>query len=298
MGGSRVVTFQQPTIPMAPRTLGSNLDLAMLLLRAGLRGYLTAWFWCTAPVAALIGATHRLYSWTLPLASVLFFLAAGVLGTLVAALTGAQIFGTRATLSQAYRLLGPRAWWYLTQRCLRSLLQLPGFFLLLYPGLLLAYHWPFRTEARVLHNIDPVLHRDRDTQLLDKEPSRPSGIWFTLAGQGVLLWGVLLLTVDFATTWLLGTPVLMGRLGIDPAYADDSGAILRATVQFLWSDPWVLVVELAVALFVFMYLRITWFLSYIDLRVRNDCWDVELKLRQEAAQLQFGTERKSDANAA
>lgn len=298
MGGSRDVTFHQPTIPLAPRTLGSNLDLALLLLRAGWWGYFTAWLWCTAPAAALIGATYRFHSWTLPQASVLCFLAAGVLGTLVAALTGAQVFGVGTTLSQAYSLLGPRAWWYLTQRCARSLLQLPAFFLLLYPGLLLAYHWPFRTEARVLHNIDPVLHRDQDTRLLDKEPSQLSGIWFTLVGQGVLLCGVLLMTVDFATTWLLGTPVLMGRLGIDPAYADDSGAILQATLQFLWSDPLVLVVELAVALFVFMYLRITWFLSYIDLRVRNDCWDVELKLRQEAAELRGGIERKSDATAA
>jgi hypothetical protein len=292
------VTFRQPTIPLAPRSLGNNLDLALLLLRSGLRGYLSAWFLCTAPVAALIGATYRLHSWTFPQASVLFFLAAGVLGTLVAALTGAQVFSARPSLSRAYRLLGPRPWWYLTQRCVRSLLQLPGFFLFLYPGLLLSYHWPFRTEARVLHNIEPILHRARDTQLLDKEPSQLAGIWFTLVGQGLLLWGVLLLTVDFATTWLLGTPVLMGRLGIDPAYADDSGAILRATLQFLWSDPLVLVVELAVALFVFVYLRITWFLSYIDLRVRNDCWDVELNLRQEAAQLQRGIEERTDATAA
>ncbi len=292
------MTVRQPTIPLAPRSLGNNLDLALLLLRAGLRGYLAAWFWCTAPVAALIGLTCRLHPWTFPQASVLFFVSAGVLGTLVASLTAARVFSVSPTLSQAYRLLGPRAWWYLTQRTARSLLQLPGFFLLLYPGLLLAYHWPFRTEARVLHNLEPVLHRPRDTALLDKEPSQLAGIWFTLAGQGLLLWGVLLLTVDFASTWLLGTPVLMGRLGIDPAYADDSGAILRAMLKFLWSDPLVLVVELAVALFVFMYLRITWFLSYIDLRVRNDCWDVELKLQQEAAELCRASEGSTDATAA
>ncbi len=292
------MTPRQPTIPFTPRTLGSNLDLAMLMLRSGMRGYLAAWFWCGAPAAALIGATHRLHVWTLPQAAVLFFLAAGVLGTLVASLTAALVFGAPSTLKQAYQLLGPRPWWYLTQRCVRSLLQLLGFLLFFFPGLLLAYHKPFRTEARVLHNIQPVLHRSRDTLLLDKETSHLAGIWFTLLVQGLLLWGVLLLTVDFAATWLLGTPVLMGRLGLDPAYANEKGAILRATLQFLWSDPLVLVVEMVVALFVFMYLRIVWFLMYVDFRVRNDCWDVELKLRREAAQLRDGMKGGTDATAA
>lgn len=292
------MNLRQPTIPFTPRTLGNNLDLAMLLLRSGLRGYLAAWCWCTAPAVALIAATHGIHAWTLPQAGVLFFVAAGVLGTLVASLTGALVFGIPPTLSQAYLLLGPHPWWYLFQRCVRSLLQMPAFLLLLYPGLLLAYRWPFRTEARVLQNIQPALHRPRDTQLLDKQSTPLGGIWITLFGQGLMLWGTLLLTIDFAATWLLGTPVLMKRLGLDPAYADDMWAIFQATLKFLWSDPLVLAVELALTLFVFLYLRITWFLMYIDLRVRNDCWDVELKLQQEAAQLQHGLPGRTDATAA
>jgi hypothetical protein len=56
--------------------------------------------------------------------------------------------------------------------------------------------------------------------------------------------------------------------------------------------------EMAVALFVFMYLRIAWFLTYIDLRIREDCWDVELKLTQETEQLRPRGEGRSDASAA
>ena len=249
------MTPGQPTIPLNPRSLGNNLDLAMLLMRAGMRGYLAAWLWCFVPCGVAIGATHRIHQWTFPQMSALFFLAAGVLGSLVVSLTGLRVFGESPTLWTAYSHLGPRAWWYLIQRCGWSLLQLLGFCLFVLPGVILAYLRPFRTEARVLRSIHPGLHNARTTRLLDTNSSRLSGHWIALLGHGLLLWGALLLTFDFATTWLLGLPVLIGRLGLDPSYAHDGGEIFRATLQFLWSDPVVLVVELAVALFVFVYLR-------------------------------------------
>jgi hypothetical protein len=292
------MTVRQPTIPFTPRNLGSNLDLALLLLRAGLRGYLAAWMWCFVPCAVLIGALYQIHQWSLPQVVVLFFLAIGVLGALVASLTGLLVFGESPTLSRAYGHLGPLAWWYLIKRCGWSLLQLLGFCLFVLPGLILANHWAFRTEARVLRNIHSVLHSSRITQLLDKDSSRLTGYWMALLGHGLLLWGALLLTFDFTTTWLLGLPLLMGRLGLDPSYANDSGEISRATLRFLWSDPVVLAAELAVALFVFIYLRIAWFLHYVDLRVRDDCWDVELKLRQEVEQLRSGIAGRNDATTA
>jgi hypothetical protein len=245
-----------------------------------------------------IAATQRIHQWTFAQTSVLFFLVAGVLGSLVVSLTGLRIFGESSTLSNAYRHLGPHPWWHLVQRCGWALLQLLGFCLFLFPGLILAYFRPFRTEARVLRNIQPGLHDSRTTKWMDKASSQLSGKWVALVGHGLLLWGALLLTLDFATTWLLGLPLLMGRLSVDPAYANDQGEILQTILRFLWSDPVVLVVELAVAQFVFVYLRIAWFLQYVDLRVRDDCWDVELKLRQEVEQLRPRPIGGNDASAA
>ncbi|HBH52424.1 MAG TPA: hypothetical protein DDY91_11085 [Planctomycetaceae bacterium] len=275
-------------IPLTPRTLGNNLDLALLLLRSGFRGYLAAWCWCCLPVLVLIATTGRVFDWTWPRALVAAVVASGFLGTLVASLTGQLMFGEPVSVAGACRRLGPRPWWFLLQRCFRRSVEMFALAMLVLPGVLLVSRWPFRTEARILRNIDPVLHGERSTKLLDLESSRVMSLWFSLAGYGVMLWSMLLLTADFASNWLLGTPLLMGRLGLDTAYASENREVLIAVFKFLWKDPVVLMVEVAIGLFVFVYLRITWFLCYLDLRVRDDCWDVELKLRRESERLWTG----------
>jgi len=282
------VSLPDSRIPLAPRTLGNNLDLALLILRSGFRGYFAAWCWCVLPVLLLIATTGRIFEWTWPRALLAAAVASGFLGTLVAAQTGQLMFGEPLSVAGAYRRLGPRPWWFLLQRCFRRILEVLGFAVLVLPGVLLVSRWPFRTEARVLRSVDPVLHGERATKLLDQDSSRVMACWFSLAGYGVMLWGMLLLTAEFASTWLLGAPLLMGRLGLDTAYAGEMREVFVAFFKFLWKDPVVLMVEVGIALFVFVYLRITWFLCYLDLRIREDCWDVELKMRREADRLWEG----------
>ena len=36
---------------------------------------------------------------------------------------------------------------------------------------------------------------------------------------------------------------------------------------------------------IYPVIRLAWMLSYIDLRIRRDCWDVALKIDQEAERL-------------
>jgi len=55
--------------------------------------------------------------------------------------------------------------------------------------------------------------------------------------------------------------------------------------DFLATDPRLLTVLTATALLAYPMTRIAWFLCYIDLRVRRDCWDLELGLTREAARL-------------
>ena len=92
--------------------------------------------------------------------------------------------------------------------------------------------------------------------------------------------------MDFAATTLLGWPILLGRLKVDMSYLSDMGDMLGYVFQFLWSDPIVITAGLAVAFLVYPIARLAWFFCYIDVRVRRDCWDVELQILQEAQRLE------------
>ena len=43
---------------------------------------------------------------------------------------------------------------------------------------------------------------------------------------------------------------------------------------------------MAVAFLVYPIGRLAWFFCYIDVRVRRDCWDMELSIIQEAERLE------------
>jgi hypothetical protein len=53
----------------------------------------------------------------------------------------------------------------------------------------------------------------------------------------------------------------------------------------LLRDPRCLTVFAAAVMLVYPIVRLAWFFCYIDLRVRRDCWDMELLFRQEARRL-------------
>src|SRR5260370_28685414 len=66
-----------------------------------------------------------------------------------------------------------------------------------------------------------------------------------------LLWLVLLFTADFASSRLLGYPLLLGRLQVDLSYLENFGDVLEYVLGFLWGDPIVVTAALAVAFLVY-----------------------------------------------
>jgi hypothetical protein len=144
----------------------------------------------------------------------------------------------------------------------------------------------FFVEQWALSKMDRHLHDRRASELLKGEIGdlyiRSASVFVFC----ILLWLMLLVTADLVSTYLLGLPLLMGRLGVDWSYlrADDNGVSYVA--RFLWGDPVVLTSVLAVALLVYPLGRLSWFFCYVDVRVRRDCWDVELQIMQEAERLE------------
>ena len=96
----------------------------------------------------------------------------------------------------------------------------------------------------------------------------------------------MLLTADFLSSHLLGLPLLWGRLDLDLSYLENFGDAIGYAARFLWGDPIVVTAALAVALLVYPIGRLAWFFCYIDVRVRRDCWDMELQILQAAERLE------------
>jgi hypothetical protein len=97
---------------------------------------------------------------------------------------------------------------------------------------------------------------------------------------------VMLHTVDSASELLLGLPILTGRSKMDASYLGNFGERFDYFFHFLGTDPVVITAALAVALMVYPIARLTWFFCYMDVRVRRDCWDIELQIIQEARRLE------------
>jgi hypothetical protein len=172
--------------------------------------------------------------------------------------------------------------WGLLMRCAIGL----GLVAFLFPGWYLGVRSGFFVEQSALSKMARHLHDRRADELLKGEIA---DLFLRSAAIAVfcgLLWVVLLFTADFASSRLFGFPLLLGRLQVDLSYLENFGDVLVYAAGFLWGDPIVLTAALAVAFLVYPLGRLAWFFCYIDVRVRRDCWDMELQIIQEAERLE------------
>lgn len=157
--------------------------------------------------------------------------------------------------------------------------------------LVLAVRKSFIPESVFLSKLDEQLHGQGADELIKKEGGDLFFRGCLILGFLTVLGLVVFFSVDQASNLLLGYPILLGRL--DQVFASgESNALfgiasqLDKVVPFLMRDARCLTVLTGSILFVFPIMRIAWFFCYIDLRVRRDCWDMELRFRQEARRLE------------
>lgn len=278
--------FDQVAIPLVPRSTSGCIDLAVSFLRAYLAPI--GWMWATVAVPAC-GLVYYLvdrYEYTLPLAVLVFFFATAPLGVLIMTGAAPAAFGEPFTYRGTWARLGWRGAGLLMRGLLLRCLIGLGACLFLFPGWYLAVRKGFFVEQSALSKLARHLHDRRTNELLQGEIG---DLFIRSAGIGVfcgLLWLVMLLTADFALSHLLGLPILLGRLKLDMSYLENWGDAFVYGIKFLWGDPIVVTTALAVALMVYPLGRLAWFFCYIDVRVRRDCWDMELQILQEAERLE------------
>jgi len=161
------------------------------------------------------------------------------------------------------------------------------------PGIWLALRTGFLMEQTCLARLEPAWNRSDVRELVKEETGDLFGraIWMALFS--FMLWVVIFMTIDAAASLIFRWPIFLGRLGNIPREAG-ADVYFDLAGELLVRDPLVLATLTATGLFVYLINRLAWFFCYIDIRVRRDCWDLELQFAQAAQNLKADSPRTSE----
>ncbi len=152
------------------------------------------------------------------------------------------------------------------------------------PGVWLALRTGFLMERTGLNRLNPRFHAGHVPALIKDETGDLFGRACWMAQFGGLVWGVLFITADACASLFFRTPIFLGRLQNLPP-GSEAGDYFQYAWELLVHDPAVLGMLTATALLVYPLNRLAWFFCYIDLRVRKDCWDLELRILHQTHRL-------------
>lgn len=278
--------LERAIISLAPRTTSNCLDLALVFLRQYLRPILMFWLIVALPTCGLVywlvddGTADWRAAW------LAFFMASSPLGVLVIAGAAPCAFGEEFTLRETMRRLGLRSTWLFIKCLLVRCAILIGCFIVVLPGCWIMVRYGFLVEKSVLQYLSRNLHDRRTNDLIKGEMGDlfVRGGWIAIFT--LLLWVVVFLCIDISSNVLFGFPLCLGRAATEADYLGTSEDAQRYMMSYLSSDPLVVSTLLAAALLVYPLGRLAWFFCYVDLRVRRDCWDLELNIAEEARRLE------------
>jgi hypothetical protein len=151
-------------------------------------------------------------------------------------------------------------------------------------GVWLALRTGFLMERTCLSRLDPRLQNEFVSALFKQETGELFGRASWMAQYSLMMWAVLFVSLDAASSLFFRTPIFLGRLAGLPPGAE-AEVYLKEAWELLARDPLVLAALTATALLVYPINRLAWFFCYIDIRVRKDCWDLELRLANKTREL-------------
>lgn len=277
--------FHDAAISLQPRNIGSCLDVALVFVGQHLALFLRIFAIIAVPTCAAVYGASRFttYGW---LWSLLAVSAMSIpLGTALVFAAVRITMGQRCTAFDAvlgaFRSAFTSMSIVLVLRPVHLLLMLAGGL----PGVALMLYTGFHAEARLFSKWRAGEHDHRVSDLVKSEFSDliARGIGVGIFGLG--MWGLLTITVDAAAMLLVGVSPCLGRLieaVRNPWGLDDWDAWWEAFSTFITTDALALTTVCATALATYAVCRLAWFFAYVDLRIRRDCWDVEVALAEEA----------------
>lgn len=140
----------------------------------------------------------------------------------------------------------------------------------------------FRLEHHFLRHLDRKLHSREIGDLLKNETAELFFRGGMIAAVCGLFTVVLFWTFD-AWSWVVFRfPILAGRMG----RSFTGEGVFEDLLYLFTADARVLVLLVGIVLLVYPLARLAWFFCYLDLRIRQDCWDIELRFVHEAERLE------------
>lgn len=263
------------------RSLGGCLDLAFVFAREFAAPVMRLMLIFAVPSCGLVWLlTSAGTDMLIPSIMVFLFFSTLFNGALIAAI-GPQVFGVPISTRAALRALGRRLPGYLFLSGLYRTLQFFSGFCMLFPSALVTAHFGHLAEVMMLEQspVGQVLPR---LSWLGKGGGFGRNLSRVVAL--MMFWGVfsvgLFIVIDVLSGMLFNAPVFLGRLPqLDVDFSGNLAALALDNPVFLTT--------LQAALWLpFPIVRLAWFFCYLDQRIRNECWDLELQIRVEARRLE------------
>jgi hypothetical protein len=263
------------------RGTGGCLDLAFVFAWEFANPLLRLTLVFAVPACALVWLmTSTMTDMLFPSLLIFLFFASLYNGALVGAV-GPQVFGVPMSVRGGLRLLRQRIFGYLLLcGCYRFLQVMSGFCFLI-PSILVTAHFGHLAEVLILEQ-SPINKSLSRLSWLGQGGGfgRNVGRAMTLTTFWMLLSAGVFLLIDFLAASLFNVRILSGQLsGNQLSFEDQFAAVTLDNPAFLTAihvSCWVS----------YPVVRLAWFFCYLDQRIRNECWDLQLQCRAEAARLE------------
>jgi hypothetical protein len=251
------------------------------------------------PSTAVVAMCVWRLEWTVYFAMSVGLVALPAFGGLMTAAMAPAAFGDRFSVSHGWKNLGRTG---RRRYILRTLYIAGGIVLMGTPGwfhgtvhigialIPLGLYWAatsgFGIDQAALADLSRNTSDRRLRDLLKGESSELVIRGIILGAYCLVFAAAVFAVLDLAGS-IFGIPVLFGRLVGDSTVDDISPEqAMPYFFSLLYNDPVCVTALYLSACIVFPVMRAAWFLSYLDLRVRRDCWDIALQVELEARRLE------------
>lgn len=276
------MNFDRVQISLVPRTTADCLDMAVMFISRRLPAMMLLWCAVALPSCLTVYLMCSFFEADALWAAAVIFLTSSPLGVCLGLLAVPSAFGEPFALQTLWRRLRHGNRMLLLQGIALRFVIWAGLLLCLIPGCWIAVRTGFFVEKACFSKRVRKLHDRQTDDLLKEEAGNLVYRVLWIFAYCLLLWGVLFVSLDVACSVLFSVPILFGRVFT----AADSMLPLEVFIDLIWYDPLVLTALTATALLVYPIGRLAWFFCYVDLRVRRDCWDMQLRFAEEARRLE------------